>query len=144
MEEKILPDLQFSVVCDDVRQERNGKFILIGLFDLISGPELPIKFPRICVVNRWCGGDGTFKQLTRIVKPDQSTLLTAGRAIPIKLDSIEATMTNIEFFGNLVFPEPGAYWVEILLEGELRLRYPLRVVQALPAGPHNPPPPSAP
>ena len=28
---KIKPDLQFSVLCDDVRREENGKFILIGL-----------------------------------------------------------------------------------------------------------------
>jgi len=29
----MLPDLQSSLICDDVRQERNGKFMLIGLFD---------------------------------------------------------------------------------------------------------------
>ncbi len=140
MKPKIIPDLQFSVVCDDVRQERNGKFILIGLFDLISGPQLPVNFPRMCVVNRWCGGEGEFRQLTRIVRPDQSTILTAGREIPIRLPSIEATVTNIEFFVNVGFPEPGAYWVEILLEQELRLRYPLRVAPAQPAAGRMPPP----
>ena len=143
MDSKIIPDLQFSVVCDDVRQEHNGKFILIGLFDFISGPQLPLNFPRVCVVNRWCGGDGEFRQLTRIVKPDQSTVLVSGREIPIKLPSIEATMTNLEFFVNLNFPEPGAYWVEILLENELRLRYPLRVALARPPARRGSPPPEA-
>ena len=32
----LTPDLQSSLICDDVRQERNGKFILIGLFDMIG------------------------------------------------------------------------------------------------------------
>ncbi|MCA1810144.1 MAG: hypothetical protein ABR497_06045 [Kiritimatiellia bacterium] len=135
MQEKIHPDLQFSVVCDDVRQEANGKFILIGLFDVISGNKLPVRFPRLCVVNRWCGGDGTFTQVTRIVRPDQSTVLASGREIPVKLKNIEATATNVEVFGNLVMPDPGAYWVEIIMEGELRLRYPLRVVLVAPPAP---------
>ncbi|MGI6086709.1 MAG: DUF6941 family protein [Kiritimatiellia bacterium] len=145
MESKIMPDLQCSVICDDVRQENNGKFILIGLFDFITASRLPMSFPRVCVVNRWCGGVGEFRQLTRIVKPDQSTVLVSGREIPIKLRSIESTMTNVEFFVNLNFPEPGAYWMEILLENELRLRYPLRVALARPpAPPAGPPSPGAP
>ena len=32
----MIPDLQTSLICDDVRQERNGKFILIGIFDVIG------------------------------------------------------------------------------------------------------------
>ncbi len=32
----MIPDLQSSLICDDVRQERNGKFMLIGLFDAIE------------------------------------------------------------------------------------------------------------
>ena len=52
----MMPDLQMSVLCDDVRQERSGKFILIGLFAVIGLPAFPALFPRICIVNRWCCG----------------------------------------------------------------------------------------
>ena len=34
----MIPDLQSSLLCDDVRQERTGKFILIGLFDSLGSP----------------------------------------------------------------------------------------------------------
>jgi len=38
-------DLQFSVLCDDVRREDNGKLILIGLFEVIGGAEYPLVYP---------------------------------------------------------------------------------------------------
>ena len=58
----MLPDLQSSLICDDVRQERNGKFMLIGLFDAIHAERLPVAFAKMCIVTRWCSGEGTFTQ----------------------------------------------------------------------------------
>jgi hypothetical protein len=123
----MIPDLQSSILCDDVRQERNGKFILIGLFDSIASPQFPLVYPRLFMVTRWCSGEGTFKQRTRILKPDQNTVLVEGKDIPIRLPSSEATATNVEAFMNVQFEQDGAYWIEILLDGDLKIRYPLRV-----------------
>ena len=127
----MIPDLQSSLICDDVRQERSGKFILIGLFDAIRSPKLPVRFPRIFVVNRWCGGEGEFKQITRFLKPDQQTILIKSKEIPFRLPDPEATTTNIEVFINVVFEVEGIYWVEILVDNDLKLRYPLRVTKVL-------------
>jgi hypothetical protein len=121
------PDLQSSLLCDDVRQERNGKFILIGLFDAIAAQTMPVRYPRLFMVTRWCSGQGEFSQQTRILKPDQSTVLVEGKQIPVKLPSTESTATNVEVFVNVAFEQPGAYWVEILLDEDLKVRYPLRV-----------------
>lgn len=128
----MIPDLQSSVICDDVRQEMNGKFMLIGLFDVINAAQFPLIFPRICVVTRWCGGEGVFQQVTRLLKPDQTTVLVKGQTIPVRLPNAEATATNVEVFINIGFEYPGAYWVEILLDNDLKLRYPLRVTQLNP------------
>lgn len=125
--EVMMPDLQASILCDDVRQENNGKFILIGLFDAIAAHNLPARYPRLFMVSRWCSGAGEFIQHSRILKPDQSTILIEGQDIPIKLPSPEATATNVEIFMNVSFEEKGTHWVEILLNGDLKLRYPLRV-----------------
>lgn len=132
------PDLQASVLCDDVRQERNGKFILIGLFDILSLPVFPAILHRLCIVNRWCCGLGTFKQHSRIVKPDGSTPLVEGREVVLKLPDNEASATSVEMFLNVRFEAPGTYWVEVLLDHDLRLRYPLRL---LPVKPRKPKPP---
>jgi hypothetical protein len=126
----MLPDLQSSVLCDDVRQERNGKFILIGLFDIIGFARFPAVFQRVCVVNRWCCGSGTFTQRSRIVKPDGRSLLVQGKPVKVNLPGEEATATSVEFFINVRFESPGTHWVEILMEDSLRLRYPIRVQKA--------------
>ena len=123
----MIPDLQSSLICDDVRQERNGKFILIGLFDSIAVPKLPLMIPRLCMVNRWCCGTGTFKQRNRIISPASDLVLIEGQDVPVTLDGDEATATAVEFFMNVQFRDPGVYWVETLLDGDLKLRYPLRV-----------------
>ena len=123
----MIPDLQSSILCDDVRQERNGKFILIGLFDAIAAPNFPMRYPRLFMVTRWCSGDGVFKQKTRILKPDMATVLIEGKEIPVHLPNAECTATNVEVFMNVTFEGQGTYWIEIVLDGDLKIRYPLRV-----------------
>lgn len=122
----IRPDLQSSLLCDDVRQEINGKFILIGLFDrLVAGGGLPLAVARFCVVNRWCCGAGTFSQVTRIVAPDGTTRVAEGREVKLSFPSETATATSVEYFVNLKFGAPGVHWVEIYLGHEMKVRYPL-------------------
>lgn len=132
----MIPDLQSSILCDDVRQERNGKFMLIGLFDAIVAQSMPVRYPRLFMVTRWCSGEGEFNQQTRILKPDQSSQLVEGKIIPVRLPSPEATATNVEAFMNVSFEEIGTHWVEILLDGDLKVRYPLRVTRVQQKGPN--------
>ena len=123
----IPPDLQSCLLCDDVRQETTGKFILIGLFDTIGAAQFPMTYPRLCAVTRWCSGEGDFQQRSRILAPDQRTPIVQGQLIPVRLPNPEATVTNVEFFLNVVFPEPGTCWYEVLLDEDLKLRFPLRI-----------------
>ena len=127
----MIPDLQASLLCDDVRQERNGKFMLIGLFDGLALQQLPTRFPKICVVNRWCCGQGDFAQRTRLIGPDEKKVIMEGKDVPVKLASPDNTATSVEVFMNIGFEVAGTYWVEVLLDGQMRLRYPLmlRMVQ---------------
>jgi len=137
------PDLQSTLLCDDVRQERSGKFILIGLFDSLGSPTYPFRHPRLFLVTRWCSGEGEFEQRTRILRPDMSTLVAEGRKIPVKLPNAEATATNVELFLNLEFHEPGTHWVEVLMDDDIKIRFPLRLGKVKPpAGqpPHGMPP----
>jgi hypothetical protein len=128
----MLPDLQSSLLCDDVRQERNGKFMLIGLFDMIAVPKYPAVFQRICIVNRWCCGMGTFTQRSRLVKPDGLTSVIDGREVSVNLADSEATATCVELLLNVKFEAPGTYWVEVLLGNDLKMRYPLKALVVRP------------
>ncbi len=39
---RILPDLQCSLMCEEIRQEANGNFMLIGVINFIRVPQLPV------------------------------------------------------------------------------------------------------
>jgi hypothetical protein len=52
-------------------------------------------------------------------------VLVEGKDVPVRLPNSEATATSIEFFMNVKFDKEGTYWVEILLDGDIKLRYPL-------------------
>ncbi len=134
----MIPDLQSCLLCDDVRQERNGKFILIGIFEAIGAPTFPLVYPRLFVVTRWCSGEGTFHQQTRIVAPDQVTPVMEGQAIPFHLPHPVATATNVEVFLNKTIAAEGIHWVEVLLEGDMKLRFPLQIQRISPAPPAPP------
>lgn len=134
----MIPDLQASMMCDDVRQERNGKFMLIGIFDgLVQAVNQPV-CPRICLMNRWCAGEGEFTQKSRIVAPDGVTVVGEGQPVPIKLSNDQQIATTVEVFINLAFRQEGTHWVEILLDHQLRMRYPLHVRKVQPQPPPAP------
>jgi len=138
MEWKMVPDLQMSVLCDDVRQERNGKFMLIGIFDGLAHPVNQPVCPRICLVNRWCMGEGEFIQKSRIMAPDGVSVVAEGQPVRITLSNDQHVATTVEVFMNLVFRQAGTHWVEILLDQGLRMRYPLHI-RLLPPQPMLPP-----
>ncbi len=103
--------------------------MLIGLFDQLGSAAFPFRHPRMFLVTRWCSGEGVFRQHTRILRPDMSTVMIEGRDIPVKLPTAEATATNVELFINTEFHEAGIHWVEVLLDDDIKMRFPLRVTQ---------------
>lgn len=121
----IKPNLQFSVLCDEVRREDNGKFMLIGLFEAINAKQFPATHPSLYVVNRWCKGEGSFTQKIRIVNSTDAKAVFETDNQPIELRDIDNHHTLISRINNLVFPSAGKYWVEILLDRELVLNYPI-------------------
>ena len=125
----IRPNLQFSVVCDDVRREDNGKFMLIGIFEAINAVEFPAKHHTLFVANRWCKGEGSFTQKIRIVNTRDKAIVFQTEDQLFQLQDIDTHHTIISRFNNLLFPSPGKYWVEIFLNNELILNYPIMLKQ---------------
>ncbi|NQT19225.1 MAG: hypothetical protein HQ592_05935 [Planctomycetes bacterium] len=121
------PDLQFSVLCDDVRQEGNGKLILIGLFEAVRAKMFPVNHPLLFIVNRWRNGAGTFTELTRVVSASNE-IVVEGPEAKFTLASTHTSHTVIHRFPNTLFQAPGTYWVEVDLDGGLHRRYPVRLV----------------
>lgn len=124
---RILPDLQSSLVCQDVRQEANGNLILIGIMQVIPVPEVPIAAAQLLIFNRWCAGVGQFTDTVRVVAPDGTTVI-AKTDLKFALQHAHGSATNVNILRNLEFKTVGVYFVEVLVDDVLKLRYPLPVV----------------
>jgi hypothetical protein len=124
---RILPDLQCSLVCEEVRQEVNGNLILIGVVHLLRVPQVPIVAGRICIFNRWTAGLGRFNEAVRLIAPDQTTVVSKGES-KFELRDPAMNATNVMFFGNVKLETAGTYYVEVLVDDVMKLRYPLPVI----------------
>lgn len=128
-EEMIAPTLLFSVMCDDVRREDNGKFILMGLFETIGAKKFPAIHPTLFIMNCWTSGTGTFRQRSRIISKN-GDILAEDRETTFVLQDLKAKHRVIARFNGLKFDSAGEYAVEVLLNGDLKVRYPLLVKEA--------------
>ena len=127
MSAEIIPDLQACVLCEDVRQEASGQQTLIGIIGMIPAPVMPIGFFKLCLWSRWCGGVGEFVQQSLILTPDDDQPI-AQSEVRFSLPSLETHATNVHVFGGIQFQKHGLYTVEVKIDNELRLRFPLPVV----------------
>ena len=133
---RILPDLQCSLLCEEIRQEVTGNFMLIGVLNLIRVPQLPVVALKLSLFNRWTAGVGQFLETVRLVGPDQMSVLRKGE-VKFALQDVALHATNITVFGQVEFKTAGTYFVEVLVEDVMKLRYPVPVVLA---PPQTPPP----
>ena len=137
---RIFPDLQCSLVCQDVRQEANGNLILIGIMQFIPVPEIPVAAAQILVFNRWCTGVGQFTDTVRLVAPDSTTVVAKGD-LKFALQHAHSSATNVNILRNVEFKIAGVYFVEVLVDDVLKVRYPLPVaIPQRPPGGRQPSP----
>jgi hypothetical protein len=128
---RILPDLQCSLICEEVRQEINGNFILLGIIGIVQVPQLPVTAFKLCVFNRWTAGVGAFTESVRLIAPDQTTVLRQG-SVKYELRDAAHNATNVTVFGQVKFEQQGTYYVEVLVDEVMKLRYPLPLIVVTP------------
>jgi hypothetical protein len=124
---RILPDLQCSLVCEEVRQEANGNLFLIGVLNFIRVPQLPVGIARLCIFDRWTAGIGQFKESVRLIAPDQMTVVSKAE-LKFELRDPSHSTTGVMVFGNIKLETAGTYYIEVLVDDVMKLRYPLPVI----------------
>jgi len=129
---RILPDLQASLLCEEVRQEANGNLFIIGVINFIRVPQLPIVAGRLCIFNRWTAGLGQFTEKIRLLAPDQTTVINKAETKFELRDPVHSA-TGVMVFGNVEFKAAGNYFIEVMVDDVMKLRYPIPVI-------HTPPP----
>ena len=142
---RILPDLQCSLLCEEIRQEVTGNFFLIGVINFIRVPQVPVVALKLSVFNRWTAGVGQFTEMVRFVAPDQTTVLRKGE-VKFALQDAALHATNVTVFGQVEFKMAGTYYVEVSVDDVMKLRYPVPVLVAPPPShpqaPQGPPAPA--
>lgn len=124
-------DLRAStLICDDIRLEVGNRFSLMGVMHTIAVEQLPVSLLKLAVLNH-LEGRGAGNVQTQIITPDRSAAVVSSNPSPIDLSG-GGYMFNMVFFGNVVFPEAGTYWVQTFLDSELVSEVPF-VVQIRPA-----------
>src|SRR5438552_16143021 len=141
---RILPDLQCSLLCEEIRQEVTGNFCLVGVINFIRVPQVPVVALKLSLFNRWTAGLGQFTESVRLIAPDQVTVLRKGE-VKFTLQDAALHATNVTVFGQVEFKTAGTYYVEVLVDDVMKLRYPVPViVQPAPTQPPHGPPPTQP
>src|SRR5258708_29727322 len=102
--ERMIPDLQASFACEDVRVEASGAHTIVGIVNFIGAPTLPIQIIKLCVWTRWSSGVGQFVQETRLVAPDEETI-PAAATTPVHPENQNSHTTNTNIFRRLQFKE---------------------------------------
>ncbi len=119
----------FTLLCDDVRLEFGNRLSFMGVFENLIVERLPVSLIKLVVVNHW-EGTGTGRTEVRILIPDRSAILVASNE-PSELDlSAGGSTYNVSIFGNVVFSQPGPYWIQTLLDSQVVKEFALMVVDA--------------
>lgn len=112
---------KYTLICDDVRQENNGKFIVIGLYTGgITVPQIPFGFPFltffVCVE---ADTPGTFSIRLRLESLEQGRRLIEGMgALTVQRPGIAATPIKM---GPVQLQATGAYNFVAQIEGQAEI-----------------------
>src|SRR5262245_55093489 len=140
---RILPDLQCSLLCEEIRQEVTGNFFLVGVINYIRVPQVPVVAFKLSLFNRWTAGVGQFTESVRLIAPDQVTVLRKGD-VKFALQDAALHATNVTVFGQVEFKTAGTYYVEVMVDNVMKLRYPVPVILTPPPAQGQGPPPPPP
>ena len=110
-------ELAYTICCDDVRLEVGNKLSLMGVFHQIVVQQFPVTLMKFAVVNQWRGA-GRHLSEVRILTPDrqQAVVLAEPSLFEIMRGGVA---NNVSFFFNVVFPAPGKYRVQTLVDSTL-------------------------
>jgi hypothetical protein len=116
-----MPSRVWSHLCDYAAIDASGKPTIIGDFDNINVPNLPIQFPLFFVISKWYGyGGESFTHRIRIVSPGGKEISSSSEVNVIIQAGTNGDGNHItlDSFMMLQLHEFGEYAVEIVLNGE--------------------------
>jgi len=118
------PVLQFSIPCLEIETEDKPPVFSYVFYEL-PFPNAPVSF---YIANGWSNGEGGFTQEIKLIKPSGNLLVSTGKQ-DFELKSFNIPQLMVNLFRDMMFDEFGDYKVEVYLNDEKVIEYPLTVRQ---------------
>ena len=116
------------VVCDNIYHEPGGKTALVGLFNHIGATNFPVTHPRMAVFASVTGlREGSTAKLEIVHGEDETVIVSAQGPIPGHGGPLSVVDMNF-ILNNVVFPEPGTYFIRFWGNEHPLLMRPFEVV----------------
>jgi hypothetical protein len=128
------PYLKLGVICEHALQEKDNVLSIIRIVDrftiTISGEEPPDEMPEgvniMTIVMCWTGGLGTHEASFRIQSPS-GDIQPSPQTWSFNLDALNRSH-NIIVKIPVRIKRPGIYWIQYLLNDEVKSRIPFQVI----------------
>jgi hypothetical protein len=121
------PVLQFSIPCLEIETEDKPPVFSYVFYEL-PFPNAPVSF---YIANAWSNGEGSFTQEIKLIKPSGNLLVSTGKQ-DFELKSFNIPQLMVNLFRDMMFDEFGDYKVEVYLNEQKIIEYPLSVRQLTP------------
>jgi len=114
---------QYTLVCDDVRQENNGKFIILGMYmGNITVTQLPFALPVLTFFQSLLadrlGGYTVRVQLQNVETGRILAQAIAMMEVNQAPTGLPVTVLNVVRFANVLFDRAGAYSLNVAIDGQ--------------------------
>jgi hypothetical protein len=126
-------EVQVATLCDSAI-ENNGKLYVWGTFDTICAERVPVVHPQCAFAMRICfqpGDEGEHDLVIRFIDDDGKAkfeLPPAKLKVKLPSDAYFLTRNQVLNINRLPFEKAGQYSLDVLVDGEMLTRIPLRVM----------------
>lgn len=129
-------DIHIGTLCD-FASDYNGKMVISGTFDTLVAQTLPVVHPQCALALRIClmhEDNGTHLFSVNIINGkgesvDPKMPIEADMPIEVPAEVPFLTKNLVMNLQGLTFREPGVYYIDVEVDGELVSRIPLRILQ---------------
>lgn len=112
--------LNYAFVCDQAFFSEGRKLNIIGIFQNISGPTLPIIHPQLFIVaNFTVDKQGEYTVQVKLKKVGEKKSILNPLNLKLKAEKDKSEVGLIGQLTNLKFEENGEYTVQLFINSEL-------------------------
>lgn len=112
------PELEYAIVCDDIRQETGNKISVMGVYmsDKLATQGVPFRLAKLSFLQKWMNGDGEFRIKAVLSSPTGEI----GRIqFPnFKIPGLKQKSYLMAFFQSVTIQETGDYQLQVFFDEE--------------------------